>query len=60
MNLTPKFWNIHTDPIATMDGAAYVLLTIQINLAAGTLAPFAAKRDDLRPLLSQMIRFEVS
>ena len=60
MNLTPKFWDIHTDPIATMDGAAYVFLVVQLNLAAGTLAPYARKRPDLRPLLESMLKFDVS
>ena len=37
--LRPKFWALHTDLIAPLDGAATTLITIQYNLAAGTLAP---------------------
>ncbi len=43
-----------------MDGAATTLITIQYNLAAGTLAPFAFKRPDLQPLLKRIMDFDVS
>jgi hypothetical protein len=58
--MTPKFWALHVDQIAPLDGAATTLLTIQYNLAAGTLAPFAMKRPELRPLLKRIMNFEVS
>lgn len=58
--MTPKFWELHRDPIALMDGAAMTHLTIQYNLVAGTLAPFAFKRPDLRPLLKKIMDFDVS
>ncbi|KAH8093147.1 hypothetical protein BXZ70DRAFT_950310 [Cristinia sonorae] len=58
--LRPKFWQLHTDQISPMDGAATTLITIQYNLAAGTLAPFAFKRADLQPLLKQIMDFDVS
>ncbi|KAH8085466.1 acyl-CoA dehydrogenase NM domain-like protein [Cristinia sonorae] len=58
--LRPKFWALHQDLITPKDGAATTLITIQYNLAAGTLAPFAAKRPELRPLLQQIMNFDVS
>ncbi|KAH9019393.1 acyl-CoA dehydrogenase NM domain-like protein [Lactarius pseudohatsudake] len=58
--LSPKFWNMHTDPIACIDGAAETLLTIQYNLCAGTLATYVKGRPDLVPLLKQVLDFEVS
>ncbi|TCD66082.1 hypothetical protein EIP91_001840 [Steccherinum ochraceum] len=58
--LRPKFWALHTDLIAPKDGAAMTLITIQYNLAAGTLAPHAFKRPELRPLLQQIMDFDVS
>ena len=58
--LRPKFWQLHTDQIAPMDGAATTLITIQYNLAAGTLAPFAFKRPERQPLLKQIMDFDVS
>ena len=33
--LSPKFWDLHTDPIACIDGAT-TLLTIHYNRCAGT------------------------
>ena len=59
-NLTEKFWNFHMDPIMFMDGAMASILTIQYNLAAGMLAPFAAERPELRPLMQKMLDFDVS
>lgn len=60
LTLSPKFWRMHTDPICTVDGAAATLLTIQLNLAAGTLAPFAmGARKDLYPLYDDIIKYRV-
>lgn len=36
------------------------LITIQYNLVAGTLAPHAFQREELRPLLDQIMNFDVS
>ncbi|KAN0136329.1 acyl-CoA dehydrogenase NM domain-like protein [Lactarius tabidus] len=58
--LSPKFWNMHTDPIACIDAAAETILTIQYNLCAGTLATYLKGRPDLAPLLKLVIDFEVS
>ncbi|KZT19609.1 acyl-CoA oxidase [Neolentinus lepideus HHB14362 ss-1] len=60
LHLSHKFWDMHLDLITTLDGAAVTLLTIQLNLAAGTLAPYAAERPDLRPLLESILSFDVS
>lgn len=48
------------DNIVVLDGAATTLLTIQYNLAAGTLARFALKRRELRPMVQKLLDFEVS
>ena len=37
-----------------------ILLSIQCNLAAGTLAPYAESRPELRPLLKQILDFNIS
>ncbi|OBZ73615.1 Acyl-coenzyme A oxidase 2, peroxisomal [Grifola frondosa] len=58
--LTPKFWDLHMDNIFALDSAALTLLTIQYNLSAGTLAPFAEQRPDLRPLMNDIMKFNVS
>ncbi|OBZ76989.1 hypothetical protein A0H81_03428 [Grifola frondosa] len=60
LNLTPKFWDLHMDNIVTLDSAAATLLAIQYNLAAGTLAPFAKARPELRPLMDDILKFDVS
>lgn len=51
---------MYMDPIVTLDGGAIALSSIQLNLAAGTLAPFAQKRPELLPLLHDMLHFRVS
>jgi hypothetical protein len=58
--LSPKFWAMHTNNIAAVDLAPMVILTIQYNLAAGTIAPWAEKRPELRPILQKILDFEVS
>ena len=58
--LTDKFWAMHLDNIAGLDLAAFTLLTIQYNLVIGTLAPHASKRPELRPVLQQLLDFDVS
>lgn len=58
--LSPKFWELHTDPIASIDGAAATLLTLQYNLCAGTLATYLPDQPTLSPLLQRVLDFEVS
>jgi acyl-CoA oxidase len=58
--LTQKFWDLHTDPIASIDGAAATLLTLQYNLCAGTLATYLPQQPSLAPLLHRVLDFQVS
>lgn len=58
--LSPKFWDLHTDPIASIDGAAASLLTLQYNLCAGTLATYLPEQPGLAPLLQRVLNFDVS
>ena len=58
--LSPKFWELHTDPIASIDGAAATLVTLQYNLCAGTLATYLPEQPTLAPLLQRVLDFEVS
>ncbi|KAH9930206.1 acyl-CoA dehydrogenase NM domain-like protein [Fomitopsis serialis] len=58
--LRPKFWEFHTDNIHSLDAGAFTLLTIQYNLMGGTLAAFAQKRPELRPIMDKVMKFDVS
>ncbi|TCD62829.1 hypothetical protein EIP91_006370 [Steccherinum ochraceum] len=58
--LRPKFWALHMDLIAPKDAGAFTLVTIQYNLVAGTVGPHALRRPELRPLLQQILDFDVS
>ncbi|KAJ6497912.1 acyl-CoA oxidase [Mycena vulgaris] len=58
ISLSPKFWKMHIDPIIALDGAATTLLTIQYNLAAGTLGAFVAGRDDVLAIVNDIIDFK--
>ncbi|KAL0945547.1 hypothetical protein HGRIS_014708 [Hohenbuehelia grisea] len=58
--LSQVFWRMHIDPIVCLDPAATSLLTIQLNLSAGTLAAYVDDQPNHRPLLQCMLRFEVS
>ncbi|KAJ9218775.1 hypothetical protein DTO027B5_8754 [Paecilomyces variotii] len=60
LHLTPKFWQMHTDMAMGMDAAALTLVTIQYNLAAGTIAPYMKKRPDLVQLMDNILQFNYS
>ncbi|ESK86756.1 acyl- oxidase [Moniliophthora roreri MCA 2997] len=59
LNLSPKYWAFHGDPIHIMDGSVGSLLAIHFNLCLGTLATYASKRNDLTTLLEKMLQFEI-
>ncbi|KAI3296062.1 hypothetical protein DTO002I6_3745 [Penicillium roqueforti] len=58
--ITPKFWKLHREPLLTLDGGAFTLLSIQCNLFVGTLAPFALKRPELQRILQSALDFDLS
>lgn len=51
---------MHRDDIIIRDIGSHALLSIQHNLAAGTLAPYAKDSPQLRDLLDKVLKFEVS
>ncbi|OJJ67568.1 hypothetical protein ASPBRDRAFT_660813 [Aspergillus brasiliensis CBS 101740] len=60
LHMTPKFWAVHKDGIIVRDTTAHILVTIQLNLVAGTVAGFAVKRPDLQPLMKEIFNFDIS
>ncbi|TDL17003.1 hypothetical protein BD410DRAFT_886239 [Rickenella mellea] len=60
LTLSEQFWEFHMDNIGMIDAAAITFLSIQYNLAAGTIAPFAMKRPDLQPLLQHILDLDVA
>lgn len=59
-HLSAKFWQLHTDPICGIDGAAAILTMIQLNLCAGTIAPHATRNLAAAETLERILSFEVS
>ncbi|KAF9478470.1 hypothetical protein BDN70DRAFT_808726 [Pholiota conissans] len=59
VNTTPKFWELQMDPILPMDGAAASLLSLHLNLCAGTIARYAAVRPDMTSTLNRLLNFEL-
>ncbi|KAI0633863.1 acyl-CoA dehydrogenase NM domain-like protein [Trametes polyzona] len=57
LSLSPKFWQLHSDPIVLLDGAAFTLLVIQYNLCAGTIARYASRRPELLPIVDDLLRY---
>ena len=57
LTLSPKFWEIHQDPIAIVDGGAATLVTIQVNLTSGTIARQAVHRPELVPLVDDLLNY---
>ncbi|KAL6897687.1 hypothetical protein GGI43DRAFT_424034 [Trichoderma evansii] len=60
VNLTPRFFDIHRDDIIPRDTGSHALLSIQHNLVAGTLAPYAKDSRRVQELLEKILDFEVS
>ena len=58
--LSEKFWELAADFIGAIDPSTTIFLTIQYNLAAGTLAPFVDGRPELRPLMTKILNFDIS
>ncbi|KAJ7609319.1 hypothetical protein DFH06DRAFT_187211 [Mycena polygramma] len=56
--LTQPFWDLHTDPAMAMDTGAGTLVTIQVNLAAGTLVKYL-KQPTIKLLLDDILAFTV-
>lgn len=57
LTLSPKFWELHQDPLMALDGAAMTLTTIQVNLTAGTISRHAVHRPELVPLVEDLLAF---
>jgi hypothetical protein len=60
LSLTPKFWDAHMDGIIVRDVTAQILWSIQFNLVAGTVAPFALQRPDLQPFMEKLLNFDIT
>ncbi|KAH8834131.1 acyl-CoA dehydrogenase NM domain-like protein [Flagelloscypha sp. PMI_526] len=59
VQLRDPFWALHSDVLFSQDGAAGTLSTIQVNLAAGTIGQFVEAQPTLRPLIQQILKFDV-
>ena len=56
--LTPKFWQLHNDPVALLDGGAMTLLTIQYNLCSGTIARYRERRPEVVALVDDLLQYK--
>ena len=56
--LSQKFWDLHTSPLAWLDGAATTLLTIQYNLCVGTILQFSEGRPELQTLVDKLLQYK--
>ena len=57
LTLSPKFWELHQDPLMAFDGGAMTLVTIQVNLTSGTIARQAVHRPELVPLVDDLLNY---
>ena len=57
LTLSPKFWELHQDPLMAMDGGAMTLATIQVNLTSGTIARQAVHRPELIPIVEDLLSY---
>ncbi|PWY83648.1 acyl-CoA oxidase [Aspergillus sclerotioniger CBS 115572] len=59
IHFTPKFRHAHTDGIILRDTVAQTIFSIHYNLIAGTIAFYLPKRPDLKPLMNEIMQFDV-
>ena len=57
LELSPKFWELHQDPLPAFDGGAMTLVTIQVNLTAGTIARQTVYRPELVSLVDDLLKY---
>ncbi|KAG7441051.1 acyl-CoA dehydrogenase NM domain-like protein [Guyanagaster necrorhizus] len=60
LNVTPRYWEFHNDPLIVMDVSVATLLTIHFNLCIGTLAMYLDRRPDLKETIDRLLSFEWS
>jgi acyl-CoA oxidase len=58
LSYTPKYWEMHQDPMTALDGGAMTICTIQINLIAGTIGQEAVRRPELMPIVEELLQFK--
>ncbi|KIK53952.1 hypothetical protein GYMLUDRAFT_178284 [Collybiopsis luxurians FD-317 M1] len=51
-------WDMHIDPIMTVDGAAATFATIQVNLVAGTLSAYLKLQPHVRQIMEEVLSFQ--
>jgi len=59
LHLTPKFWDMHRDPVILEDSAAYTYVTMQYNLCAGTIVQFLEGRPDLVRVVDDLLKYKI-
>ncbi|KAG7440704.1 acyl-CoA dehydrogenase NM domain-like protein [Guyanagaster necrorhizus] len=60
LNVTPRYWEFHNDPILVMDFSVGTILTIHYNLCIGTLAMYLDHRPDLKDIVDRLLSFELN
>ncbi|KAH9023645.1 hypothetical protein EDB84DRAFT_1564663 [Lactarius hengduanensis] len=58
LKMTPKFWEMHLDPIVALDYGLFTIIAAQINLTVGTLSRFLPTLRDLVPLVKSLLKGE--
>lgn len=58
LNCSPAFWNLHLDPILSLDLACFTIIAAHLNFTVGTLARHLKARPDLQPLVDSMLRLD--
>ncbi len=59
LHLTPKFWDMHRDPVILEASAAYTYVTMQYNLCAGTIVQFLEGRPDLVRVVDDLLKYKI-
>ncbi|KAJ3773284.1 hypothetical protein EV361DRAFT_1008168 [Lentinula raphanica] len=59
LEMSDKLWDLHADPIVSMDGAVTTMLSIHYNLVIGMIGPLLPTQPKLAPLIQKLLDFEI-
>ena len=58
LNYSPKFWEMHLDPILPLDMSCFTVVAAHLNLTVGTISRYLPQRPDLLPLVQSLLNLD--
>ncbi|KIP07465.1 hypothetical protein PHLGIDRAFT_415065 [Phlebiopsis gigantea 11061_1 CR5-6] len=58
LTFSPKFWDMHLDPVLPLDIGCFTIIAAHVNLTVGTIARHLPRRLDLVPLVKSLLSLD--